>query len=92
MSINLWYNQLRQHPGYSDEALERRDTCPRYFWRWAWYYVEDCAISGIVLGFMNGVPVLDKSKAGAPWFKQRCAALGLDPASGEIVGKFGRAT
>ena len=75
---------------YTTEELERREVDPRAFRLWLRRYVEQCQASGIVRGFKRGLPLLDMGYSMAPWFKQRCAMLGLDPHNGRIVGPEGR--
>ena len=75
---------------YSPAALARRDVCPARFHKWLRRYTWECIWSGIVAGHRGGIPVLDRTHADAPWFKQRCAMLGLDCYTGDIVGPEGR--
>ena len=75
---------------YSTEELERRGVDPPSFRAWLARYVEMCEMSGIVLRFNRGVPVLNRQHADAPWFRTRCSILGIDPHNGRIVDTEGR--
>ena len=75
---------------YSDEELIARNVDPPRFRAWLTRYVEMCEISGIVLRFNRGVPVLSRKHADEEWFRTRCSILGIDPYNGRIVDMEGR--